>query len=387
MIMIVQILLIALIIFSAIFVLLYPISSTLYFTKIKRQRHPLDFYPSITIMIPVKGLDVQALENFSSMYDQNYPGKYDILYCVESDDDPCVSVIRKIICLYPKIESRLAFSGQDHEFIGKMHNLAACLPLVKNDIIVFIDSDARLVYPDSLKELAELLDVDGIGLVTCHQACYDSQNISAALIALLINSDLLGYFSFLAVAGKLNFANGATMAVKRSILEKSGGLIPLRNRVLNDTAIARRILALDKRIMLASFPAHIHMGESTLIQWWNQTHRWHVGMKSFMSWPEYCAFGATRSGLFCAIISVTLFPGIIAGLYLISGVLLARTISLFLVNLLHVKDKSTWKYFPLIYILDLLDIIFWISPFISNRVSWRGRRYKIYRKGEAVLQK
>lgn len=373
----VKILIIGLIIFSSLFILAYPIHIFLTYLKNKRFSHITTCEDAISILVPVKGLDEGAFDNYQSYFDQILPDGSEIIFSVEDEEDPAVPILKQICELNSLRRSKIIFSGKDDVHEGKMHNLTEGLKHAEGKLIVFIDSDVRLTNASYIYDFVTPLYDTTVGMVTCFQACYKASTLGSGLIGIMSNADMVGYFSTLYVYDRLDVANGAVLALKKESLEEIGGLKDLRNTILNDTGLARKVTASGKKIAFSLSPARIYSHKSTIREWWRQATRWHVAMYSYMNLFEYFLYAITRLGLFFSMLYIFLSNGSLTSMILASCVIAARTVSFAVINGFIIKDKSSWKYFGLIYLIDLLNIVFILKPVFSKKIFWRGRSYLV----------
>lgn len=73
---------------------------------------PPDQVPGVTIIRPLKGLDVNLFENLESTFTQDYP-KFEILLAVADEDDAALPVIRDLVARYPDVDASIV--------IGPLH--------------------------------------------------------------------------------------------------------------------------------------------------------------------------------------------------------------------------------------------------------------------------
>jgi ceramide glucosyltransferase len=123
-----------------------------YFRSIRRLPPRNDaFVPPVSILKPVRGIDSEAYENFSSYCRLNYP-TYEIIFAVTDPGDPIVPVIKKLQRDFPKTRIRLATSVERLGQNNKISNLYRLVKEARHDLLVMSDSDVR-VGPDYLREL------------------------------------------------------------------------------------------------------------------------------------------------------------------------------------------------------------------------------------------
>ena len=69
--------------------------------------------PSITVIRPVKGVDTGAEGNIRCFLEMEYPGRLELLFVVDSEEDPATPLIRRLIAEHRTQAQRveLLFSG------------------------------------------------------------------------------------------------------------------------------------------------------------------------------------------------------------------------------------------------------------------------------------
>lgn len=104
------------------------------------------YTPPATVIIPVKGIDLDLPESIRAFCKQDYPD-YRLAFVVESDADPAYPVLKRELARFQRPQSRILFSGRAGGDVGqKVHNQLCVLDELEpadddGDVWVFADSD------------------------------------------------------------------------------------------------------------------------------------------------------------------------------------------------------------------------------------------------------
>src|SRR3984885_2816833 len=110
-----------------------------------------DFTPPLSCLKPIKGLDIDAYENYASFCRQDYP-EYEIVFCVDPDD-PALPVLEQLVRDFPERQIRLLFGSGRNAINDKIGRLVRLVAEAQYDLLDITDGDIR-VGPDYLRAIA-----------------------------------------------------------------------------------------------------------------------------------------------------------------------------------------------------------------------------------------
>ena len=98
-----------------------------------------------TLIAPCKGIDQGFEENVRAVLAQDYPGWWQVIFVVESKDDPAYEVLSKLIAENHHGRASVKVSGLTDRCSQKIHNMLAGVSAAdpQSEVFAFIDSDVR----------------------------------------------------------------------------------------------------------------------------------------------------------------------------------------------------------------------------------------------------
>lgn len=335
------------------------------------------FSPPVSILKPVRGLDPEAYENFSSYCRQGYPD-YEVVFGVAEVDDPAVPAIRRLQRAFPERSIRLIVAppfGPNRKAC-LLHELTAA---ARHEILVMSDSDMR-VTPDYVARVVAPLADAGVGLVTCPYVGGQAQSLPAGLEALHMGVTFLPSVVVARKAVAMRFALGASIAMRRADLARLGGFGALADYLAEDFQVGYQTATkLGLKVHLSDYIMTDIIGEASFRQEWGHELRW-MRCNRVSRPREYPGLLLTSS---------TALAGLLA---LVSGfdepskqavmvTLILRWVVGWLVTG-YTGDRVSRRWLIWLPVRDVLSALVWVAGGAGKRVVWRGEHYRLVPGGK-----
>lgn len=324
-----------------------------------------DPLPSITVLKPVRGLEAGLYENLASFCDQAYPD-FQVLFCVHRADDPAVAVIERVMAAHPRCEARLLIGHDAEQRNPKIANLTKVLPIARGEIVVIADSDVR-VSPDCLAALAESFSDPRTGAVSCLYRALAGSSLVAQLGAAYVEDQFAPSVLVASTLGTLRFCLGATMAVRRHVLDEIGGLAALGPYLADDHKLGELVSARGYRVGLSRYIVATAIPETTLPALWSHELRW--ARTSFTLAPIGYLFSFLMFPLPLALLYLAVLRSLVIGAVLVACALGLRAVLHYTARaaLGVTRDTPVW----LGPLRDLLSFALWFASLCGRSVRWR----------------
>ncbi len=206
--------------------------------------------PLVTAILPAKDEEENILACLESLLGQSYP-RLEVIVADDRGVDRTAAIARGVAERDPRARV-LSITELPPGWTGKTHALHRAAPLAGGSWLWFIDADTRH-HPRSLSVMMELARVHEASLVSL----LPEQRLETfweRIVQPIAGVTLMQSFP----TGRIHdprsacaFANGQFILIERSAYESAGGHQAVRDRFVEDIALATRVKRLDRPIRLA----------------------------------------------------------------------------------------------------------------------------------------
>jgi ceramide glucosyltransferase len=331
------------------------------------------FAPSVSILKPVYGLDRETCQNYASFCTQSYP-QYEILFCASDEQDPAVPVIRKIIQDFPDRSIRLLIGSEPLGVSDKVNKLCRLAREAKYEIVIVSDSDVR-VDPDYLRAVvAPFADPNVGGVTTLYRGLTDG-SFAANLEAIGNSTDFAAGVLVSWLFAEVKFMLGATMAVRKTVLDEIGGFESMVDYFSDDYELGNRIAAKGHRVELIPHTVAIVYPHQTLRDAFLHQLRWNLSIR--FSRPAGHLGLIFTQALPLAILGAVCSPSAAWAVALLAAYLVLRLALAWKIGVSGMKDKNLRGKLELLPLRDIFAFAVWLVSFFPRNILWRGKRFQV----------
>jgi ceramide glucosyltransferase len=338
-------------------------------------------YPSLTVIRPIKGLDVGARENTEALLAQDYPGEVQFLFVFDTSTDPAYALVSERVAASHKNARVLLAGARPARRTGKLHAMIVGMAQAQGELVAFSDSDSRPL-PSLLRQLvAELQARPDAGASFAPAVTQgDPRSFAEMVYGLMINS----WYGAAAAeqAGErreLPFIMGQVMVLRRDALGAIGGLESAEGQLVDDMYLGARIADAGYKNVMVQAPLHLVTGPLSLRALLSLLRKWMAFSRSglpasfvrrnFVRGAELgLALVGTLATLALDMPALALPFGAALGLWIYSQIMLYGRLS-------GAKAPLRFAWVPLV--VPFLSGLLLASTRLSRVVEWRGQAYQL----------
>jgi len=255
-----------------------------------------------------------------------------------------------------------------------MNNLCRLVREAKYDLLVINDSDVR-VETDYLQNAAAPFRDPNVGVVTAFFRSITQGNFASDLDAVGVPSDSSANVLVARRVGRIDFALGWTMATTKERLAEIGGFEAMADHHSDDFTLGNKIAKLGYRIELMRKPVCMVFPKEGLFQFLNHELRWSIMLRSIRP-VGYLALAITFGLPWAVLAAVAAHSRAGSAAYLLAYLVLRLTMA-WTIGVWGLGDPVVRRKIWLVPLRDAASFLVWLAGFFSNRIGWRGKKYRV----------
>lgn len=333
------------------------------------------FTPPVTVFKPLHGDEPYLYENLRSFCVQEYP-EYQIIFGASVPNDPALNVARELQREFPQLDIDIVSGNGTAVRNPKVGNLIAMRERARHGIFVIADSDMR-VGPDYLREIGAPFADDTVGAVTCIYGGTSDASMASQLGAMHVNDDFSPSVLVATALEPLSYCFGATMAVRRNLLNDAGGFAALGDKLGDDYALGNLVVESGYRVELSRYIVHTTIADDDVASLWLHELRW---ARTILAQRP---IGYAGSIVTYPLAFALAFAALARSPLALATLAVAATLR----TLLHFEGRKTFaphvRATPwLIPLRDAISAAIWVTAFLGKRVRWRDGGYRVEAGGQ-----
>lgn len=334
--------------------------------------------PPVSVLKPLHGEEPGLYENLRSFADQDYP-VCQLVLGVRDPADGALPAARALIRERPRCDIELVIDPRVRGSNLKVANLENMLPAARHELIVLADSDMR-VTPDYLGLVTAPLADPETGIVTCLYKGVASAGLWSQLAALHTN---FGFLPSALLGDALGIGDGcfgATIALRREVLERIGEFARLRNELADDHRMGRAARGLGLATVLSPYIVENRVNEPSLASLWRHELRWARTSRAMA--PVGFAGSVVTHTVPLAVLAAAFCGGATAWGVVVLSLVLRWLSAAIIARVLDLPRTGLW----LLPLRDALSFAVFLGSFCGRSVLWRDQLFRVEPSGQMSVE-
>jgi ceramide glucosyltransferase len=330
------------------------------------------------VLKPLHGSTNSLAANLVSFLEIAYP-RVEFYFGVESYEDAAAEIPVALRQRYQYANITLVIGEEPNCSNRKIAKLVKMADRAdKAEVFVLSDADVS-VDRDYLKRIVgELMSDEKIGIVTCAYRARPGGSFASRLEALYVNTDFVPQILLAEMFEPMHYALGATIAIKRKVLEAAGGFRAVKNMLADDFYLGNFVNSQGYEIKLSDSIVTLTCEEKSFADFWHHQLRW---ARTYRTVRPISVATILMHGPFWALFLLAVTRGSAAAFAALVLVVAARLAMSAAIVGRVLKMPEMLGELWLVPFKDLIMTGVWIGSLLSNKVMWAGRQFKVIRGG------
>jgi ceramide glucosyltransferase len=334
--------------------------------------------PRVAVLKPLHGSTNSLAANLVSFLEIAYP-RVEFYFGVEGYEDAAAEIPVALRQRYQYANITLVIGEEPNCSNRKIAKLVKMTDRAeKAEVFVLSDADVS-VERDYLKRIVgELMSDEKIGIVTSAYRARPGGSFASRLEALYVNTDFLPQILLAEMIEPMHYALGATIAIKRKVLEAAGGFRAVKNMLADDFYLGNFVNTQGYEIKLSDSIVTLTCEEKSFADFWHHQLRW---ARTYRTVRPISVATILMHGPFWALVLLAVTRGSAAAFAALVLVLAARLAMSAAIVGRVLKMPEMLRDLWLVPFKDLIMTGVWFGSLLSNKVMWAGRQFKVIRGG------
>ena len=332
----------------------------------------------VTLLKPLHYDEPGLEENLASFITQDYPAPIQLVFGVQDAKDPAIATVEKLKARFPEADIELVIDTALHGTNRKVSNLVNMSPRMKHGVVVLSDSDIA-VPRDWLRKVVAALERPGVGAVTCLYAGKAKGNAWSVISAMGSTYEFLPNVIAGVSWGLAQPCLGSTIALKRDVLDRIGGLRAFADHLADDYEIGRAVRNLGLTIDVPDFVVDHASPETHWSAYYRHELRWNRTTR-VINWIGHTGSIITHA------VPLGVVGLALSGFAEPSAVVLGMALASRLWLKWRVERKFGTYAGPALALpaRDMISFGVYLASFFGEDVHWRGTRFQVSPTGALV---
>jgi ceramide glucosyltransferase len=332
------------------------------------------FFPPVSIVKPLSGLDDELERNLESFYRMDYPA-YEIVYSFDRRSDPAFSTARRVADRHPEVSSVFVVDAREAGGNSKVSRLSAGVRRARFRHILMADGNVR-VHPEFLARAISFFANPCVGLVSHLFRARGARSIGSRLESLHLNGALrAGTAALSGILGRPCVV-GKSILVSREVLNVIGGIESLWNHLAEDYLLGRMVARAGFRVVLSADEIETAEVSRSLAAAWSRQRRWAI-LRKRLGGPAYMGELLASPLPFLAGLAVAARGEV--GLVAAGAALYLLRVALEAISSGRSGDAFAFSDWLLVPVRDAAVAALFVAGLFGTRTNWRGRVLRVGR--------